>query len=94
MGIRLRMILVLIYLQNGGGGTEYEKLGIGEYWIVDYLGLGGRRYIGDPKQPTLSVYNLVEGEYALNLFRGENVVASPTFPELNLTAEQIFKARQ
>ncbi|CDM92369.1 MULTISPECIES: Uma2 family endonuclease [Limnospira] len=74
--------------------AEYEKLGIGEYWIVDYLGLGGRRYIGDPKQPTLSVYNLVEGEYALNLFRGENVVASPTFPELNLTAEQIFKARQ
>ena len=32
---------------------EYEKLGINEYWIVDYLGLGGRRYIGDPKQPTI-----------------------------------------
>ena len=24
--------------------AEYEKLGIGEYWIIDYLGLGGRRY--------------------------------------------------
>ncbi|MDT9195834.1 MAG: Uma2 family endonuclease [Limnospira sp. PMC 1286.21] len=74
--------------------AEYEKLGIGEYWIVDYLGLGGRRYIGDPKKPTISVYHLVEGEYELHLFRGENVVTSPTFPELNLTAEQIFKARQ
>ena len=73
---------------------EYEKLGIGEYWIVDYLGLGGRRYIGDPKQPTISVYHLVEGEYALNLFRGQNVVGSSTFPELNLTAEQIFQIGQ
>jgi Uma2 family endonuclease len=74
--------------------AEYEKLGIGEYWIVDYLGLGGRRYIGDPKQPTISVYHLVEGEYALNLFRGQDVVGSPTFSELNLTAEQIFKVGQ
>ena len=73
---------------------EYEKLGINEYWIVDYLGLGGRRYIGDPKQPTISVYHLVEGEYILNLFRDENVVASPTFPELNLRAEQIFRVGQ
>ncbi|NES87968.1 Uma2 family endonuclease [Okeania sp. SIO2B9] len=73
---------------------EYEKLGIGEYWIVDYLGLGGRRYIGDPKQPTISVCNLVENEYAINLFRGQDVVSSPTFPELNLTAEQIFQVGQ
>ena len=73
---------------------EYEKLGINEYWIVDYLGLGGRRYIGDPKQPTILVYHLVEGEYILNLFRDENVVASPTFPELNLRAEQIFRVGQ
>ena len=74
--------------------AEYEKLGVGEYWIVDYLGLGGKRYIGDPKQPTISIYHLVEGEYALNLFRGENVLVSPTFPELNLMAEQIFKVGQ
>ncbi len=73
---------------------EYEKLGIGEYWIVDYLGLGGRRYIGNPKQPTISVYHLVEGEYAVNLFRGQDKMVSPTFSELNLTAEQIFQAGQ
>ncbi|MDY7006614.1 MAG: Uma2 family endonuclease [Cyanobacteriota bacterium] len=74
--------------------AEYEKLGINEYWIVDYLGLGGRRYIGDPKQPTISVCNLVESEYVINLFRGQDVVGSPTFPELNLIAEQIFKVGQ
>jgi Uma2 family endonuclease len=73
---------------------EYEKLGIGEYWIVDYLGLGGRRYIGDPKRQTISVYHLVEGEYMVNLFRGQDVVSSPTFPEFNVTAEQIFAVGQ
>ncbi|MGA9379049.1 MAG: Uma2 family endonuclease, partial [Phormidium sp.] len=70
---------------------EYEKLGILEYWIVDYLGLGGRRYIGNPKQPTISVYQMVEGEYMVTQFRGEERIQSAIFPELNLTAEQIFK---
>lgn len=70
--------------------AEYEKLGISEYWIVDYLGLGGRRYIGDPKQPTISVYSLVEGEYMVQLFRGKDIVRSPCLPELGLTAESIF----
>ena len=43
--------------------VDYEALGIYEYWIADYLGLGGRRYIGNPKKPTFSVYHLVDGEY-------------------------------
>ena len=68
---------------------EYEKLGIEEYWIVDYLGLGGRRYIGRPKQPTVSIYHLVEGEYVLELFQGQDILKSPLFPELSLTVEQI-----
>ncbi|MBR8829239.1 MAG: Uma2 family endonuclease [Gomphosphaeria aponina SAG 52.96 = DSM 107014] len=73
---------------------EYEKIGIGEYWIIDYLGLGGRRYIGDPKQPTISVYYLVEGEYTVELFRGQDLVRSLAFPELNLVAEQIVQIGQ
>jgi Uma2 family endonuclease len=44
---------------------DYEYLGIPEYWIVDYLGLGGRKFIGNPKQPTISVYQLIDGEYQL-----------------------------
>jgi len=73
---------------------EYEKLGIPEYWIVDYLGLGGRRYIGNPKQRTISVNQLVDGEYVVNQFRGDDVVRSLAFPDLNLTAEQIFQVGQ
>lgn len=69
---------------------DYEELGIAEYWIVDYLGLGGSRYIGSPKQPTLSIYQLVDGEYQIKLFRGDERVESAVFPELNLTAIQIF----
>ncbi len=71
---------------------DYEALQIPEYWIVDYLGLGGRRYIGMPKQPTFSIYQLVEGEYQIKQFRGTDPIVSPTFPELNLTADQVFAA--
>ena len=69
---------------------DYEALEIPEYWIVDYLALGGKRYIGDPKQPTLSVYQLIDGEYQVQQFRGEQQIISAAFPELKLTAQEIF----
>jgi Uma2 family endonuclease len=72
--------------------ADYEQMGISEYWIVDYLGLGGRRFIGDPKQPTLSVYYLVEGEYQVSQFRGGDRIVSPLFPNLDLTAQQILQS--
>jgi Uma2 family endonuclease len=75
------------YLRKVG---DYELMGIPEYWIVDYLGLGGRRFIGDPKSPTLSIYNMVNGEYEVRQFRDDERVESLAFPELQLTAKQIF----
>ena len=72
--------------------ADYEKLGIPEYWVVDYAALGGRRFVGNPKQPTLSVYQLVDGEYQISQFRGDDRVESLAFPELKLTASQIFRA--
>jgi Uma2 family endonuclease len=70
---------------------DYEALSIPEYWIVDYLGLGGRRYIGSPKQPTFSVYQLSEtGEYQAKLFRGSHPIESAIFPELQLSLEQVL----
>ena len=68
----------------------YEALGISEYWIVDYLGLGGRRFIGNPKQPTISICRLVDGEYDVQYFRDDDILQSLTFPELKLTANQVF----
>jgi len=69
---------------------QYETMGIQEYWIIDYLGLGGKRFIGNPKQPTFLVYQLVDGEYQVKLFREGEGIESPTFPELKLTAQQVF----
>lgn len=69
--------------------AAYEALGIPEYWIVDYAALGGRRFLGNPKQPTLSVCELIDGEYQIRQFRGSDRIVSPTFPDLQLTAEQI-----
>jgi Uma2 family endonuclease len=70
--------------------NEYEALGITEYWVVDYAAFGGIRYIGKPKQPTITIYQLTEGEYQANLFRGDDRLTSIIFPSLNLTANQVF----
>ncbi|BAZ86502.1 Uma2 family endonuclease [Dolichospermum compactum] len=72
--------------------ADYEEMGISEYWIVDYAALGGRNFIGNPKQPTISVCNLVDGEYQISKFRDHERIISQTFPGLDLTANQIFQA--
>ncbi|NEP16740.1 MAG: Uma2 family endonuclease, partial [Leptolyngbya sp. SIO4C1] len=71
---------------------DYAVLGIPEYWIADYAGLGGTRHIGKPKQPTLSICTLVDGEYEIQQFRSSQAIVSPTFPDLKLTAEQVLRA--
>lgn len=69
---------------------DYESMGIPEYWIVDYAALGGRRFIGNPKQPTFFVCELIDGEYQMTPFRSSDLIVSSTFPQLNLTAQQVF----
>jgi Uma2 family endonuclease len=71
---------------------DYAVLGIPEYWIADYAGLGGTRHIGKPKQPTFSICKLVDGEYEIEKLRGDRAIVSPTFPDLKLTAEQVLRA--
>ena len=79
--------------------SRREEMGIPEYWIVDYAALGGREYIGKPKQPTILVCSLDEGEYQVRKFResdasgnpsGERII-SPTFCDLNLRVQYIFQ---
>jgi Uma2 family endonuclease len=95
LGSSVRLVVEVVsqnwqndYLRKAG---DYESMGIPEYWIVDYLGLGGRRFIGHPKSPTLSVYQMVDGEYEVRQFRGDERVESLVFPELALTVNQIFE---
>ncbi|MCC3445076.1 MAG: Uma2 family endonuclease [Microcoleus sp. PH2017_03_ELD_O_A] len=70
--------------------NEYETLGILEYWIVDYAGLGGVQYIGSPKQSTVTINRLIDGEYQALRYQGEATIVSPTFPQLVLTIAQII----
>ncbi|NER31573.1 MAG: Uma2 family endonuclease [Symploca sp. SIO1C4] len=69
---------------------DYEEMSIKEYWILDYAALGARKFIGNPKQPTLFVCTLVDEEYQMNPFIENTPIISPTFPQLNLSAQQIF----
>jgi Uma2 family endonuclease len=71
---------------------DYEELGIEEYWIIDYLAKGSARYIGTPKEPTISIYQLVDGEYQVSLSKKDEPLISRIFPELILTANQVFQA--
>ncbi|NEP01546.1 MAG: Uma2 family endonuclease [Symploca sp. SIO2E9] len=71
---------------------EYELLGIHEYWIVDYLAIASRNYLGNPKTPTVFVHQLVNGKYKAQAFKGDNTIKSLTFPELKITVEQIIRA--
>ncbi|GAP97861.1 Uma2 family endonuclease [Leptolyngbya sp. NIES-2104] len=69
---------------------EYALMGISEYWIIDFRGLGGIRFIGDPKQPTITVNRRVGRLYEQQLFRlGENLNSS-LFPELKLKLDDVM----
>ncbi|MEM9541439.1 MAG: Uma2 family endonuclease [Cyanobacteria bacterium P01_E01_bin.42] len=74
--------------------AEYEQLGIQEYWIVDYLAVASRSYLGNPKVPTIFVHQLDNGKYKTQKFTGEERIISGVFPELVLTAAQILNATQ
>jgi Uma2 family endonuclease len=71
--------------------AEYKDLGVLEYIIIDYAAFGGDRFIGSPKQPTITIYQLEDGEYQPGkVFRGHDRIESRLFPNLALTAEAIF----
>jgi Uma2 family endonuclease len=58
--------------------SEYAVRGIPEYWIID------------PAQKQILVLTLIEGFYDDVVFRGEQPIASPLFPDFSLTANQIL----
>lgn len=74
---------------------EYESIGIQEYWVVDYAALGGMRYIGRPKQPTLSIYSMdsEQGEFGkAKLFRAGDCIESIILPDLKIMADDLWRA--
>ncbi len=69
---------------------EYALLGIPEYWIVDYRGLGGVVFIGKPKQPTFTVCRLECDEYTQQQFRLRENISSGLLPNFQIRLEEIL----
>ncbi|MEG4582260.1 Uma2 family endonuclease [Microcoleus sp. MON1_C5] len=69
---------------------EYAILGIPEYWIVDYRGLGGVAFIGKPKQPTITVCQLIDQDYTQQQFRLGQPIISPLLKSLQLRLDDIL----
>jgi Uma2 family endonuclease len=60
--------------------SEYAARGIAEYWIVD------------PMREQVTVLTLVDGLYEEQVVRGEEAIASPNFPNLNLSVTAVLQA--
>ncbi|MEH2240871.1 Uma2 family endonuclease [Nostoc sp.] len=69
---------------------EYAFLNIPEYWIVDFRGLGGLQFIGNPKQPTFTVCQLVNGVYQQQQYRLGDTIYSDLLPNLQLKLDDIM----
>ncbi|WGV27929.1 Uma2 family endonuclease [Halotia branconii] len=60
--------------------VEYNVLSIPEYWIVD------------PLTNKVTVFTLIEELYESAEFFADDYIKSPTFPQLELTVEQVLSA--
>jgi Uma2 family endonuclease len=58
---------------------QYAAIEVPEYWLID------------PDRAWVMVGTLTNGAYQYNTFRGDEAIVSPTFPNLNLTAEQVLR---
>jgi Uma2 family endonuclease len=57
---------------------------------VDFRGLGGMQFIGNPKQPTFTVCQLVNGVYQQQKYRLGDLISSKLFPNLQLRLDDIM----
>jgi Uma2 family endonuclease len=62
--------------------AQYAAIGVPEYWLID------------PSERSITVLELQGDDYReVGIFRESDRIFSPTFPELALTAEQVFKGQ-
>jgi Uma2 family endonuclease len=59
---------------------QYAQRGICEMWQLD------------PNRAWVRVGTLVDGTYQFRSFQGKQTIVSPTFPSLNLTAQQVLRS--
>lgn len=61
--------------------SEYAASGVGEYWIVD------------PLENKVTILILDEGLYEEQIYTDNQAIVSPTFSQIELTAEKIFSMK-
>ena len=59
--------------------SEYSVVGIPEYWIID------------PDEKKVAVLLLVDGLYEELIYQTQETIMSQTFPQLNITVEEILQ---
>lgn len=69
--------------------AEYNIVGIPVYLLVDFLDFDQN---GKAVDKRVTVLTLVEGFYDEAVYRGEQIIEIPTFPELKLTVNQVINA--
>ncbi|NEQ75044.1 MAG: Uma2 family endonuclease [Okeania sp. SIO2C9] len=69
---------------------EYAFLNIPEYWIIDFRALGGLQFIGNPKQPTFTICQLLNGVYQQQQYRLGEPIYSDLFPNLKLRLDEVM----
>ncbi|MGB3298898.1 MAG: hypothetical protein WBA76_11555 [Phormidesmis sp.] len=57
---------------------------------MDFRALGGIAFIGKPKQPTITIYQLREDEYEKKQYRLLDSISSLVFPSLTLTLNDLM----
>jgi Uma2 family endonuclease len=72
--------------------SDYEAMGIREYWIVDFRAIASSRVLGKPKQPTITVCALVDDGYELKRYYAGNSIVSLVLPGLILAVDNVFAA--
>jgi len=92
-----RSIKLVVEVVSTNGETDYARkveeyaiLGIPEYWIVDYRGLGGVAFIGKPKQPTITVCQLIDQDYTQQQFRLGQPIISPLLKTWQIRLDDIL----
>lgn len=62
-----------------------------EYWIVDFRGLGGVQFIGNPKQPTFTVCKLINNTSQQVQYRLGDTISSLLFPNLQFKLDDLME---
>jgi Uma2 family endonuclease len=61
---------------------QYAAIGIPEFWLID------------PDRSWVMVGTLIENQYQFKTFSADEMIVSPSFPSVDVTASQVLNAQR